>query len=581
MENKNPMLRLWELGENQHSGLIKAIFLSIVGVIFGMIPYFAASKIIIGLLNSNLTKSEIIFWCTLSIIGYFLKAILYNLSLSFSHKATFTILKNVREKVLFKLPNLPLGTILDTSSGKIKQIIVDQIESMEVPLAHLLPEMTANVFGPLLILIYLFIIDWKMALLSLVSIPLGFSFMSAVMKNYPQKYAEAVETSQYMNNTVVEYFNGIEVIKAFNQGKSSYSKFIDSVKANASFYYNWMKECQLPMSLSKTIVPTTMITILPIGWIMYINGSLSIESFITTIMLSLGITGPLLAAMDFVDSLAKVGTIIDSVDSILLAEEQEHSNVPVKFSSMDIKLDNVSFGYNEDTEILHNISLDIKEGSKNAFVGPSGSGKSTIAKLIAGFWDVSKGNISIGGHDLNNVPLEQIYDQVAFVSQDNYLFDESILENIRMGNLNASDEDVIKVSKLSGCDKFINKLENGYNTIVGNGGTHLSGGERQRISIARAMLKNSPIVILDEATAYIDPENEDIVQKSISNLVKGKTVITIAHRMSTIVDSDKIFVVSDGVIKNSGTHEELLNSDELYKSMWFAHINAKDGEEND
>ena len=578
MEGKKPMARLWELGEDEHGGLISAIVMAIIGVLSGIVPYFAATKIIIELLKGGSNKKIYICWCLVALAGYLGKSVFYAFALSMSHKSTFSILKNVREMIIHKLPKMPLGTIIDTSSGEMKQIIVDQVESMERPLAHLLPEMTANILGPICILIYLFVLDWRMALLSVVSIPVGMLFMGVVMKNYAKQYEGSVKTNSEMNSTIVEYIGGIEVIKAFNQGKTSYAKFQDKVLANASYFYNWMKSCQFPISLSKAVSSTTLITILPIGWILYVNGSLSIETFITTIILSLGIAGPLLAAMDFIDSLAKVGTIVESIDFILKGKEQFHKTEKVNFKNMNIKLRNVSFGYHDDEEILHEINMDISERSLTAFVGPSGSGKSTIAKLIAGYWDIKSGSISIGGKELIEIPLNQLYDLVSFVSQDNYLFDETIRENIRMGNLKATDKDVEKVAKLSGCHEFIMKLDNGYETLVGSGGSHISGGERQRISIARAMLKNSPIIILDEATAYIDPENEAIIQKALAKLVVGKTVIVIAHRLSTITDADKIFVVKDGDVSGFGTHEELLEKNSLYKSMWQAHIGVKDGE---
>ena len=578
MEKQSPLLRLWELGKDDHGGLVGAICSASIGVLCGMLPYFAAAQIIIGFLNGNENVSFYVLWCVLALAGFLIRSALYSLALSLSHRSTFSILKNIRERILEKLPRMPLGTVMDTPSGQMKQIIVDQVESMERPLAHLLPEMTANILGPVCILIYLFILDWRMALLSLVSIPVGMIFMMAVMKNYGTQYKGSVQVTQAMNATIVEYIGGIEVIKAFNQGKNSYAKFTDRVKANASYFYHWMKSCQMPMSLARAISPTTMITILPVGWLLYVNGSLSIGTFITTIVLSLGIAGPLLAAMDFVDSLAKVGTIVGEVDSILNGEEQDHGEKKVKLGSMDVQVEHVSFGYHDDKEILHDISLSIPAGSMTAFVGPSGSGKSTIAKLIGGFWDVKKGKITLGGQELKDIPLPQLYDQVAFVSQDNYLFDETVRENIRMGNSGASDAEVEAVAKAAGCDGFIRGLENGYDTVVGGGGAHLSGGERQRISIARAMLKNAPIVILDEATAYIDPENEAVIQQAVARLVKGKTVIVIAHRLSTITDADQIFVIQDGRVAGGGTHKELLEQNRLYQEMWNAHIGAKDGD---
>ena len=381
-----------------------------------------------------------------------------------------------------------------------------------------------------------------------------------------------------MNSTVVEYINGIEVIKAFNQGKSSYAKFTKRVKANASYYYNWMKKSQFGTASGYAVVPATLITILPAGWMWYTGGSLPMETFITVIILSLGIAGPLLAAMNFVDTLAIVGTTVASVDELLSAEEQQHGEKEVRIKSTDMELSHVSFGYHADQNILRDVSLFIPAGSLTALVGPSGSGKSTIAKLIAGFWDVKEGTVSMGGLDEKKIPLKQLYDKVAFVSQDNYFFDERVRENIRMGKLSATDKEVEAAAKAAGCDAFIRSLEKGYETNVGGGGAHLSGGERQRIAIARAMLKDAPIVILDEATAYIDPENEAVIQKAIAKLVQGKTVIVIAHRLSTIKDADQIVVVKDGKIEAAGRHEELRKGCLLYESMWQAHIGAKDGD---
>lgn len=578
MQKQNPLLRIWGWGKDEHGSLIFAILSAFVGVVLGTLPYFAAAQIIIGMLAGEKALAFYLPWFSLGLAGYAARTLLYNMALSVSHKATFSILKTIRQKILEKLPKFPLGTVMDMSSGKMKQIIVDQVDGMETTLAHLFPEMTANVAGPVLILIYLFILDWRMALLSLVTIPVGMAFMMAVMGSYSRDYEGAVKTTQEMSGTVVEYINGIEVIKAFNQGKSSYAKFTDKVTANAAYYYNWMKKCQFGMSMSYAIVPATLVTVLPVGWLFYKDGSLSVETFIMVIILSLGIAGPLIAAMNFVDTLAQVGTTVAAVDELLMAEEQQHGDKEVLIRGTDIELSQVSFGYHEDKNILRGVSLSIPAGSMTALVGPSGSGKSTIAKLIAGFWDVKDGMVSIGGVDEKQIPLKQLYDKVAFVSQDNYLFDESVRENIRMGRLSATDREVEAAAKAAGCDAFIRRLEKGYETNVGGGGAHLSGGERQRIAIARAMLKGAPIVILDEATAYIDPENEAVIQKAIAKLVQGKTVIVIAHRLSTIKDADKIVVVEDGQIEAVGKHEDLRKTCPLYESMWQAHIGAKDGD---
>ncbi len=578
MEKQSPVQRIWELGEHERGKLITAVILAVIGVICGMVPYFAAAKIIVLLIAGEKAIGAYTPWLIAALVGYLIRTVLYNGALSISHKATFQILKTIRQKLLAKLPKLPLGTVMDTSSGKLKQIIVDQVDSMETTLAHLFPEMTANIVAPVLTLIYLFILDWRLALLSLVVFPIAFVFMMTVMGGYAKDYEGAVKATGEMSSAMIEYIHGIEVIKAFNQGKNSYARLIDKVRANAQYYYDWMRRSQLGMSMAYAFFPAQMLTVLPLGWVFYLHGSLTVETFITVIILSLGMSAPIVAAFNFVDTLAQVGTTVGQVDEILKAEEQNHADTPVTFENHSIEVKDVSFGYHDDAEILHHVSLSIPQNGMTALVGPSGSGKSTIAKLMAGFWDVKNGSITMGGQDLKNIPLHQLYDQVAFVSQDNYLFDDTIRENIRMGRKDATDAQVEAAAHAAGCDSFIGNLAHGYDTMVGGGGAHLSGGERQRIAIARAMLKDAPIIVLDEATAYIDPENEAVIQRAVAKLVQDKTVIVIAHRLSTITGADNIAVVKDGCIEAQGKHEALLKTCPLYKEMWLAHMGAKDGE---
>lgn len=564
MKEQSPVGRTWELGEKEHGRLITAVILAVLGVAGGMVPYVAAAKIIVMLLAKEMSFSAYIPWLAAALAGFLVRTVLYNSALSVSHRATFQILKTIRQKLLAKLPKLPLGTVMDFSSGKIKEIIVDQVESMETTLAHLFPEMTANIVAPVLTVLYLFVLDWRLALLSLAVFPIAFVFMMMVMGNYAKDYQGAVKATTEMSSTMVEYINGIEVIKAFNQGKKSYSRLTDKVRANAQYYFDWMKRSQLGMSMAYAFFPAQMLTVLPFGWLFYSHGTLSIETFVTVIILSLGMAAPIVAAFNFVDTLAQVGTTVSQVDEILKAKEQEHGTKPVSLQDHNIEVKKVSFGYQEGDLILKDVSLSIPENRMTALVDPSGSGKSTIAKLIAGFWDVNEGSITLGGHDLREIPLKQLYDQTAFVSQDNYLFDESVRENIRMGRPDASDEEVEAAARAAGCDGFIRELEQGYDTVVGGGGAHLSGGERQRIAIARAMLKDAPIVILDEATANVDPENEDRLQKAIEALTRDKTIIMIAHRLKTVRHADKILVIDHGQIVQQGKHEELITQPGIY-----------------
>ena len=581
MEKKqqSPIAVLLGLASETKRKFIQAVIFAIIGVVAGVVPYLIGAKMIVALIQGNRDISFYGKLCLLALVAYIVKVVFANMSTSISHSATFKTLKSIRLKMISKLSKMPMGTLLETPSGQMKDTIVDRVEGLETTLAHLVPEMTANILIPLCLLIYLFILDWRMALLTLVVFPFGMCFIGVMGKTYPAKYQESVRINKHMNDTVVEYVNGIEVIKAFNQSSSSYKKYEDAVVANASFYYNWMKSCQWPMSAYTAICPATLLTVLPIGCIFYINGTLTAETFITIMIISMSIIGPILAASNFVDSIAAMGTVVGLIAQVLDGPELIRPEKSAQMDGTDISLNNVTFQYNEEKEVLKGIDLEIPAGTVTALVGPSGSGKSTISKLIAGFWDVDGGEITIGGRNIKELSQSDIANAIAYVAQDNYLFDDTVRNNIRMGRSTATDQEVEEVAKAAGCDAFIRKLEKGYDTVVGSAGGHLSGGERQRIAIARAMLRNAPIVILDEATAYIDPENEAVIQEAVSSLVQGKTLIVIAHRLSTIIHSDKIVVVEDGKIHAQGTHEELLVKSELYSQMWKAHMGAKDGEE--
>ncbi len=571
-KKSNPMARIWQISEKEHGRLLLSVLYAVLGVLAGILPYVAAARIISGIISGNKDGSYYLTMAGLALAGYILKSVLYALGLSVSHKAAFSILAEIRKEIFAKLPRMPLGTIIDTSSGKMKQIIVDEVERMERPIAHMIPELTSNIIGAVAVWVYMMIIDWRMGLICLISVPVGMFFFMMIAATYSEDYRKSVETTQEMNASIVEYIHGIEVIKAYNQGKSSYQKFKDKVIANAAFYYGWMKKTEFNNAMCYAIAPCTLITVLPFGWKMYLSGSISADVLMTSIMLSMSVVGPIMAAISFTDSSAKVATTVATVDELLSGEEQQHADKAVDFGSHNIALDDVSYSYHKGEEVLHHVSLTIPEKSFTALVGPSGSGKSTIAKLIGGFWDVEEGSITMDGKDLKSIPLEQLYDQVAYVSQDTWLFDDTIMNNLRMGRTTASDEEIRRAAKLSGCNDFIEALPMGYDTPVGRGGTHLSGGERQRLAICRAMLKDAPIVILDEATAYIDPENEALIQRALAGLVKNKTVIIIAHRLSTITNADQIVLVNKGTVEKTGRHEDLLTNSPLYRTMWQAHI---------
>lgn len=583
MKEKKRSAASWilEWAGQKRSAYVWSVVFAAGSVIFKVIPYFMIADVVKMFLDGNREFKAYLVKAVWIALSFILAELLHSISTALSHKATFTVLANIRKTCCEKLARVPLGYVKDTSSGTFKNILVERIDSIETTLAHIVPEFTSNLLAPVIILIYFFLTDWRLALWSLVPVVVGFLSYFGIMLDYKPSFERTVQTTKDLNDAAVEYIDGIEVIKAFGKTESSYAKFTKAAMAYADSFISWMKRCSIFHALMMVVTPYTLLTVLPFGAHYVENETLTIPNFVMCIILSLGIVGPLITVGSYTDDLGKIGVIVGEVVGILeqpeLKRPAESTAVPKDNS---VTLTDVKFGYH-DKEILHGVTMELKAGTVNAIVGPSGSGKSTIAKLIASLWDVNSGSIKIGGTDIKQLSLTDFNRKIAYVAQDNYLFNESVRENIRQGNPNATDEQVIEVTKKSGCYDFIMQLENGFDTIVGGAGGHLSGGERQRISIARAMLKDAPIVILDEATAYTDPENEAILQNSIAKLVAGKTLIVIAHRLSTVKDSDQIFVINEGNVAAHGTHEELLASCPLYKEMWNAHISVKDTAKED
>lgn len=559
------------------AGFITSVILAVLSVASGMVPYFAVARMVNLLISGEKNFSIYLAWGAAALIAYLLKSIFHGISTRCSHEATFHVLSELRRAVADKLTRVSMGYLTDTPSGRLKTTMVERVEQMEVPLAHIIPEMTSNLLVPIAIVVYLFLLDWRMALVSLITIPIGMLCYMAQMKEYPKKYGAVVQASKHMSATTVEYIGGIEVIKAFNQSAASYGKFRQAVQQSADLMLDWMKSTQGWSALMMTIWPAVLIGVLPIGCVFYRSGSLTAPDFITIAILSLGIVGPLVAAIFLTDDFSKIATITGEIGAVLSEPDLERPVERKELHGLDIGLRDVTFAY-KDKQVLNGVTLNIRQGTTTALVGPSGSGKSTIAKLIASYWDAGGGSITIGGVDVKKLPPEQVMDLIGYVSQDNFLFNVSVRENIRMGRPEATDDEVEAVAKASGCHEFIMGLDHGYETVVGGAGGHLSGGERQRVAIARAMMKNAPIVILDEATSYTDPENEAVLQDAIGRLTRGKTLIVIAHRLSTITGADQIAVVEQGKILDAGTHDELLQRCPLYAQMWTAHTQAKDAD---
>ena len=570
---------LMELAEGRRGEYVFSILVALAGVACSLIPYFIIIQIITALVNGTAELSRCLILSTWMAFFWVLRYVLHSISTSLSHHATFYVLSNTRIRLLDKLAALPLGAVLDHSSGAYKNIIVERVDSIETTLAHLLPEMTANIAGALAVLAVLFLEDWRMGFSMLIVVPLGILCFMSMFRGYNDKFQRTVTSTKALNDTAVEYISGIEVIKAFGQSKTSYAKFVSAAKEGADCFIDWMRGSLFGQVAGMAIFPSTLLGILPVGCLLHMHGTLSAETFLAVIVLSFGVMQPLVTALSYTDDIAQVKIIIGEVAEVLSGEEMQRPTTAEMLPTDNaIELKNVCFAYH-DKEVLHGINLHIAPGTVNAFVGPSGSGKSTIARLIASLWDIKDGAIELGGVDIRTLPLAECTKRIAYVSQDHYLFDLSVMDNIRMGRKGASDEEVMDAARKCGCHAFIMGLENGYQTMCGASGGHLSGGERQRISIARAMLKDAPIVILDEATSYTDPENEAVIQSALAQLVQGKTLLVIAHRLSTIADADQIIVVNQGRIEATGTQEALLASCPLYQTMWEAHISVKDNGE--
>lgn len=575
-KQRGTLATIFYFAQECRSRMVLSVLCALISVAAGLVPFWGVYQIMMLFFGGSPGAGDILFWSGISVGGYVLKILFYGISTTLSHRSAYQILENIRLGATERLMSAPLGEVLSQRAGKMKNIIVDRVETIELPLAHMIPEGISNFLFPLTIFIYLVFIDWRMALASLICVPLGAIVYGVMMRNFNSQYAAYMEASNHVNSIIVEYVEGIQVIKAFNQSTESYEKFAGAVSSFREFTLAWFQSTWKLMNLGNAILPSTLLGVLPVGVLLYIEGSLTPAELTLCMILSLSMVAPVTWFTVAVNEWKAVQYAVKDVNELLELPSLPDTACPVQLASFDVELKDVSFAYKESKgDVLRGINLQIPEGSYTALVGPSGGGKSTIARLIARFWDVGKGSITIGGTDIRKIPLAQLSQLVSFVTQDNFLFNCSLLENIRLGQPTASDEEVHAAAQAAQCEEFISRLEKGWATPAGEAGGKLSGGERQRIAIARAILKNAPIVILDEATAFTDPENEDKLQRSLAVLTKGKTLLVIAHRLSTIKNADQIFVLQEGRVVAGGTQQELLEKCALYQDMWRAHTGAR------
>ena len=551
-----------------------AVAFMVTGIIASVLPYFFVYQII-----SPLTKGEnvsvIFILLRVLFVGIceLLFAILYTQGLVFSHISAYNTLKNLRISLQSKLEKQPLGNIKELGTGRIKKVFTDDIDQIELLLAHAIPEGIANIFIPSLIIILMFVVDWRLALLSFVPLIAGLFAMGMMMKSGLSKMNAYYESAAKMNNTIIEYVNGMEVVKVFNKDGDSYKRFGEVVRNYRDFTLDWYKVCWPWMAAYSSILPCLALLILPVGGLLVLSGILTLDKLVLVLCMSFAVGPSFLKALNFAGKFPQLDYKIAELEKIMEHPPLKEGTNDFKGENLNISFNNIHFAY-EDKEVLRGVNISLEQGSTTALVGESGSGKSTLAKLLVHYYDLNEGNITIGGQDITDMSLEALNNQVAYVSQEQFLFNTSLYENILIGRPDATKEEVLEAASRAQCDEFIARFPDGINTLAGDSGKQLSGGERQRISLARAILKNAPIIVLDEATAFMDPENEEKMNAAINEIIKDKTVLVIAHRLSTIKNADKICVMKDGECIEADTHANLLMMCPEYNKLWEASVSA-------
>lgn len=551
--------------------ILLSVLMAVVGVGLGVLPYYGVGSIIVMMVEGQSEIQGYVPQIALVVCGFVGSVAFHEASTVTSHNLAFRVIEDERKRLADKLSRLSMGAVEGKSSGQWAQFMVETLDKLERPIAHVIPEVLANAIVPIVLVVIIFTLDWRIGVANLISLPVGLLFTLLMMSGYQEKSLRYQRAAKEMNTSIVEYVRGINVIKAFNKSASSYGKFRDAVNDNKNAMLDWYLSVCFAMTAAMETLPSTLLFVLPTVMFLYMQGSISVYMVVMGILLSYASYKPLIKVMSHTDIMANIGVIASEIRTVMGMPELERGPVALPVSSHDIVFSHVGFGYEKGKDVLQDLTFMAREGQLTAIVGYSGSGKSTVAKLIAGFWNVDSGQVTIGGAKLSDMPLSQNMDLVTYVSQENFLFRRSILENMRMAREDASIEEVQDACRRASCHDFIESLPNGYRTVLGDAGGTLSGGERQRVTIARALLKDSPIVLLDEATAYSDPDNEAEIQKSINALVKSKTVIMIAHRLSTIVHADKIVVMNHGRIEACDTHDELLEHSPTYRELWGAH----------
>ncbi|HLP89911.1 MAG TPA: ABC transporter ATP-binding protein [Nostocaceae cyanobacterium] len=565
---------IFDLARSQKGKLIASSIFACFSTALGLVPFILTYLIVVELFNPPVEQNYIWTLAIISLIAIISRWVILGIGASLSHIAAYNILYDIRVTLAQKLGTLPLGYLDDHQTGELKKVMNEDVEQLEMFIAHGIPEIVGLLATFLLTAGYLFTVDWRMALAAIALVPIAIltqTFMFQGIEPLLQAYYASLDK---MNNTIIEYVQGMAVVKAFTQTTESFTKYQNSVTEYQKFEEQWSLRSLLPWTLFTVILSANIAVILPVGVWLLSKQEITIPTLILFLLLGVGIGVPFLRFVEAIYNYVQLQQSTQRIYAIINEPpltETEIVNIP---QDLTIEFKDVSFGYRE-KQVLQNINFIAPPNTITALVGHSGSGKTTITRLIARFWDVQQGAITLGEVNIKNLKLEDLMSKIAFVFQDVVLFNDTIIENIRVGKPNATIEEVIAAAKAARCHEFISSFPDGYQTIIGERGAKLSGGQKQRISIARAILKDAPIIILDEATAFIDPENEVQIQAAIGELIQHKTLLIIAHRLSTIVEADQIILMHQGQIIGQGRHEELLQNSDLYKQMWQSHIAAQ------
>ena len=570
------MKRLLQIAGQRKGLLFTSCILAVLHSVLSLVPYALVFYII-----KELTKRVPDFSLTYSYVSYAIGAILISMLAFFlsgvlSHIAAFNILYGLRKTLTNKVGVLPMGYLSHRNSGAFKKIISDDVERIETFVAHQIPDFVKAVALPLLTISYLFKEDWRLALISCLPLVVLVLIMPLMLGKKNQHLTEKYHHSlEELSSGIVEYVRAMPVMKIFQQSAETFEKYGKKVYTFHRFVSDWIRHSSAPFAIFMSFASNAMLPVLALGLYLYFRQGVSLPTLLLFLILGTGYMRPLFVMSNMVMQLQLIEQGVQQIDAILTQPILPEGKTSEQPQNHDICFDQVSFAYEADRYVLEDITFTAKEGTITALVGPSGAGKSTVGQLLSRFWDVTKGRITIGGIDIREFPTEVLMRQVSFVFQDSFMFQQTMYENIRMGMDKTKDE-VIAAAKAAQLHDFIMSLPQGYETRFGQSGVHLSGGEQQRFQLARAILKDAPILVLDEATAFADPENEHKIQEAFAQLIRGKTVLVIAHRLSTITTADQIIVFEKGHINAIGTHSELLEHSPLYKRMWDAHNRAKE-----